>query len=79
MKYETIGGTLKDTDHSKTILRHLSVGDRFTSKSGKGLFEVWDEKCRYNGPAGSPTRKCKNLNTGLVEHKLCRIEVIKVK
>jgi len=77
MKYETISGKEVDTDWQKTILRFLKVGDRFSNKKGEGLWEVWDERCRFNGPAGSATRKCKNLKTGDFEHKLCRIEVIK--
>lgn len=77
MKYETISGQIKDTDKDKTILRFLRIGDRFTNKNGKGLWEVWDEKCRFNGAAGSATRKCKNLMDGTFEHKLCRIVVIK--
>jgi hypothetical protein len=78
MTYETIAGEIKNTESQKTILRFLKIGDRFSSKSGKGVFEVWDEKCRFNGAAGSATRKCKNLKTGEMEHKLCRIEVIKL-
>lgn len=78
MKYETISGKILDTDHNHVTLRELKMGDRFTNKAGKGKWEVWDEKCRYNGPAGSSTKKCKNLNTGSFEHKLCRIEVIKL-
>lgn len=79
MKYETISGQTKDTDSDKTILRFLRIGDRFSNKNGKGIYEVWDEKCRFNGAAGSATRKCKNLTNGLIEHKLCRIVVIKRK
>lgn len=77
MKYETISGEVKDTDFNKTVLRVLRIGDRFSNKNGSGLWEVWDEKCRFNGATGSATRKCKNLNTGLFEHKLCRIQVTK--
>lgn len=79
MKYETIGGKLKDTDEGLMTIRELRIGDRFTSRKRVGLFEVWNNKCVFNRNAGSSTRKCKNLNTGLFEHKLCRIQVIRVK
>lgn len=78
MKYETVGGQIKDTEAGKTILRFLRMGDRFTNKNRKGLWEVIGEKCKFNGPAGSATRSVRNLNTGLIEYKLCRIEVIKL-
>lgn len=78
MKYETIGGKVVDTESNKTMLMNLRIGDRFKSKAGKDVFEVWDEKCKWNGRAGSSTRKCKNLTTGAFELKLCRIEVIKL-
>lgn len=78
MKYETIGGQVKDTEANKTILRDLRMGDRFTNKNHEGLFEVWSEKCVFNGAAGSATRKVKNLKTGQFENKLCRIAVIKL-
>lgn len=76
MRYETIGGNIIDTDHNRITLRELRVGDRFTNRQGKNTWEVWGEKCEYN-PNGGATRKCKNLKTGLFEHKLCRIQVIK--
>ena len=79
MKYETIGGKEKDTEDAFWQLRFLRVGDRFKTKSGKHLFEVWNNKCQWNGSAGSSTRKCKNLTTGQFEHKLCRMTVILIK
>lgn len=78
MKYETIGGGVKDTYDGLTVLRFLRIGDRFTNKNRKGKWEVMDEQCNWNGQAGSPTRRCRNIITKQVEHKLCRIEVIKL-
>jgi len=79
MKYETIGGDEKDTDDLIIIVRHLRIGDRFKTKSSKHLFEVWDDKCRFSGSVGSAVRKCKNLDTGAFEYKLCRMSVKLVK
>jgi hypothetical protein len=76
MKYETIGGAIHDTNHSLTTLRELRVGDKFRNKQGV-LFEVWGDKCVFNPGAGSATRKCKNLETGQIESKVCRIQVTK--
>lgn len=76
MKYETIGGKLVDTDQDKTILRELRVGDRFSNKKGEGLWEVFDERCVFQ-PGGSSIRRCRNLKSGLMEYKLCRIQVTK--
>jgi hypothetical protein len=78
MKYETIGGKIKDTDRNETTVRELRIGDRFKTKSSKHVFEVWNEKCDYNTIAGSSTRKCKNITIGLFEHKLCRLSVTKL-
>lgn len=78
MKYETIDGRIIDTDSNQTILRFLRIGDKFRTKSSKDTFEVWDDRCKYNGNAGSSTRKCKNLTTGQFEHKLCRNTVTKI-
>lgn len=77
MKYETIGGKIKDTQDNVVLLRYLKIGDRFKTKSSKDIFEVRGEKCVYS-EIGSPTRRCKNLTSGGVEHKLCRIEVTKL-
>jgi hypothetical protein len=70
MKYETIGGAIHDTNHSLTTLRELRVGDKFRNKQGV-LFEV------FKPGAVSATRKCKNLETGQIESKVCRIQVTK--
>lgn len=78
MQYETIGGSIKDTNHNITTLRELRNGDMFTNKHRNGLFEVWSTKCVFNLGAGSSTRTCKNLKTGQLEHKLCRLQVIKL-
>lgn len=78
MKYETIGGDTLDTADAQTSLRYLKAGDRFKIKSTKDIFEVIDERCNWNGQAGSPTRRCKNLTTNTFEHKLCRNSVIKL-
>ena len=77
MKYETVGGAIHDTNYGKMFLRDLKIGDRFTNKHGKGLYEVFDETCKFNIQAGTPTRRCKNLKDGSIEYKQCRIEVIK--
>lgn len=78
MKYETIGGKIEDTESRLTNLRYLRIGDRFKSRSGNDIWEVLDEKCNWNGQAGSPTRKCKNISKGGIEHKLCRIKIVKL-
>lgn len=78
MKYETIGGAIKDTSDNLTTLRFLRVGDKFRIKSSGSIFEVRGEKCIFN-PGGSPLRRCKNLTSGGYEFKLCRTTVIKVK
>jgi hypothetical protein len=79
MKYETMGGGVKDTNEAVVRLSELRPGERFTSKSGKTVFVVIDQKCRFNRSAGSATRACLNTQTNMPENKLCRIEVIKVK
>jgi hypothetical protein len=76
MIYETIGGKQVDTDQDRTILRFLKMGDRFSNRNGDGLWEVIDEKCRFQ-PGGSPIRRCRNLKSGGTDWKLCRIQVIK--
>lgn len=79
MKYETLGGKTIDTEDSKTYLRYLRIGDRFKLKSGSDIWEFLDEKCNWNGQAGSPTRKCRNLTNGGICHKLCRTQITKIK
>jgi hypothetical protein len=78
MKYETIGGELKDTGEVFMCLRDLQVGDKFKTKSSKHVFEVSGYKCIFSLSAGSSVRQCVNLTNGSVESKLCRIAVQKL-
>jgi hypothetical protein len=78
MKYETMGGDIRDTGQALTTLKELNREDVFTNKAGKGRWRVLAQSCIFNRTAGSSTRACLNLETGKQEQKLCRIEVRKI-
>jgi len=76
MDYETIGGETKNTN-DVVELRNLSVGDKFSMKSSKHIFEVTGEKCVFSR-IGTSTRLCFNKNTGVFEWKKCNTKVYKI-
>jgi hypothetical protein len=78
MKYETMGGAVKDTNDQFIRLAELKPGDRFRSRTGEQIYQVIDERCKFNARAGAATRGCLNTRTNMPEAKLCRIEVIKL-
>jgi hypothetical protein len=78
MKYETMGGEVRDTTTTKLYLRDLKVGEKFTNKGATGKWLVLG-LCKFNAQSGSPTRLCEDLKTGERVQKQCRVEVLSIK
>lgn len=78
MKYETIGGSIHDTEHHKTTIRELKMGDKFSIKWSNYKYKIIGEKCIWK-PNGTSVRKCFNLDTIAIEFKRCNTEVTKIK
>jgi hypothetical protein len=76
MKYETIGGDIKDSRPVLCRLSELKIGDTFTNKNHHGKWKVIG-KCVFNASSGSATRTCLNIDTNMPEQKLCRMDVVR--
>lgn len=77
MKYETVGGSIHDTEHNKVTIRELKMGDIFKMKYNKTKYLVVGERCIWD-PSGSSIRKCRNIDTGNIEFKRGNTQVFKL-
>jgi hypothetical protein len=77
MKYETIGGEIKDTRPVLCRLAELKSEDIFTNKNHHGKWKVIG-KCVFNASAGSATRTCLHIDTNMPEQKLCRMDIVRL-
>lgn len=77
MKYETVGGSVHDTDHHKVTIRELKVGDKFKMKYNKTTYSVLGDKCIWQS-SGQSVKKCLNLYAMAIEFKRCNTEVFKI-